>query len=153
MDIGGVTAEEINAVKLADILDTSTIENFGWGINTKDGKRREGTFYVGPGSAGVLGTEPPCEESAPVPEEGFIQPWIEFGRTEFDFFYGITSFVTAPNSFDKLEVLWTEFNTGLVLGSEDPAEMGDSYTGPGTGYKLKLFDEDGIELVNGFNDL
>lgn len=32
MDIGGVTAEEINSVPLADILDTSVIENFGWGI-------------------------------------------------------------------------------------------------------------------------
>ncbi len=31
MDIGGVTAEEVNVVPLADILDTETVENFGWG--------------------------------------------------------------------------------------------------------------------------
>lgn len=32
MDIGGVTAEEVNAVQLADLLDLSQVENFGWGM-------------------------------------------------------------------------------------------------------------------------
>ena len=47
-DIGGVTAEEVNFVRMSDLLDTSTIENFGWGRNP-DGLAREGTFYVAPG--------------------------------------------------------------------------------------------------------
>ena len=49
MDIGGVTAEEVNAVSMEKILNTSTIENFGWGRNQLDGKTKEGTFYIAPG--------------------------------------------------------------------------------------------------------
>ena len=51
MDIGAVTAEEVNAFPLKMILNTRKIQNFGWGRNQKDGKAREGTFYVGPGNA------------------------------------------------------------------------------------------------------
>lgn len=32
MDIGGVTAEEVNVVPLADILDGNVVEDFGWGM-------------------------------------------------------------------------------------------------------------------------
>ena len=32
-DIGGVTAEEVNAVGVAELTDTSETENFGWGRN------------------------------------------------------------------------------------------------------------------------
>ena len=42
MDIGGVSAEEVNVVLLADLLDTSTIENFGWGMRVKASFGREG---------------------------------------------------------------------------------------------------------------
>ena len=51
------TAEEINFVSLPDLLDTSEIENFGWGTNP-DGLAREGTYYVGPGQAFTFGTPP-----------------------------------------------------------------------------------------------
>lgn len=55
MDIGGATAEEVNAYPLRKIKKTNKIENFGWGRNQQDGKAREGTFYVGPGNGLRLG--------------------------------------------------------------------------------------------------
>lgn len=119
MDIGGATAEEVNAKSLDAILDTKEIENFGWGRNIIDGKAREGTFYLSPGSPGTFGPYPPCEVDAPIPEEGYEQPWIQFGRTATDYFYAISSFVVASTSFTNLALIWTEFNTGLVLGTTE----------------------------------
>jgi len=145
MDIGGVTAEEVNRIRLKKIERSTTIDNFGWGRSYADGKTREGTFYVGPGSGGNLGTDPPCEGPAPVPEKGFVQPWIQFGRTATDFFYGISGFVVSEK-FDKLSLVWTEFNTGLVLGTTGDDKLS-------TGYKIRLYDTDMNEMVNGFNDL
>mmetsp|Transcript_10898 Transcript_10898/g.16763 ORF Transcript_10898/g.16763 Transcript_10898/m.16763 type:complete len:514 (-) Transcript_10898:225-1766(-) len=150
MDIGGVTAEEVNAKSLDAILDTKEIENFGWGRSIEDGNAREGTFYLSPGSPGTLGTDPPCEGDAPIPEEGYEQPWIQFGRTENDFFYAISSFVVGSSSFTDLALIWTEFNTGLVLGTTDAFVDGAA---PAQSYKIKLYDTDGNYLENGFNDL
>jgi len=149
MDIGGVTAEEVNAVSMEDILDTSTIENFGWGRNQIDGKAREGTFYIAPGYGAVLGDQPACESPIASPEEGYIHPWIQFGRTEFDFYYGICSFVVSDESFNKLSLVWTEFNTGNVLGTTESY----SSDGPSKGYKINLYDTDMTPLPSGFNDL
>jgi len=149
MDIGGVTAEEVNAVSMEDILDTSTIENFGWGRNQIDGKTREGTFYIAPGYGGVLGDQPGCESRIASPEEGYIHPWIQFGRTEDDFYYGICSFVVSDESFNKLALVWTEFNTGNVLGTTESY----SSDGPSKGYKINLYDTDMTLLPTGFNDL
>lgn len=155
MDIGGVTAEEVNAMPVNRLLDTSKIENFGWGRNMRNGKAREGTFYVAPGTIGVLGTEPPCEGDAPVTESGYIQPWIQFGRTATDFFYAISSFAVAYESFDKLELIWSEFNTGLIMGTPQRyyANGGPKNVGPVTGFKIKLYDSEGNYLENGTNDL
>ena len=72
-NLGGVTAEEINYIDLEDLLDTSVIENFGWGRNS-DGLAREGTFYIEPGIPLVLDTEPAVNGLASSPELGFIQP-------------------------------------------------------------------------------
>jgi len=149
MDIGGVTAEEVNAVSMEDILDTSTIENFGWGRNQIDGKTREGTFYVAPGTGGVLGGNPACESPISSPEEGYTLPWIQFGRTPEDFYYGISSYVISDKSFDKLKLVWTEFNTGHVLGTTESYNSSK----PSKGYKIKLFDADMAPLDMGFNDL
>mmetsp|Transcript_8166 Transcript_8166/g.11774 ORF Transcript_8166/g.11774 Transcript_8166/m.11774 type:complete len:529 (-) Transcript_8166:434-2020(-) len=150
-DIGGVTAEEVNAVPLKDILDLSEIENFGWGRNIYDGKAREGTFYVTPGNAGVLGTEPACAESAPIGETGFIQPWIQFGRSATDAFYAISSLAVPTAGTDNLQLLWSEFNTGNILGTD---EMFVEGAPPATGYKIHIYDaDDGVYLTNGLNDL
>ena len=81
MDIGGVTAEEVNVIPIHKLTNLDMVENFGWGRNINDGLSREGTFYVGPGVIGVVGTDPPCEGDAPILEAGYVQPWIQFGRT------------------------------------------------------------------------
>jgi len=146
MDIGGVTAEEVNRIRLSKIANPSEIANFGWGRSLIDGKTREGSFYVGPGSGGNLGGDPPCEGSAPSPEKGYVQPWIQFGRTATDFFYGISGFAVSEKSFNKLSLMWTEFNTGLVLATMGATKLS-------TGYKIRLYDTEMTELPNGFNDL
>jgi hypothetical protein len=147
MDIGGVTAEEVNAIPLSEITDTTKIENFGWGRNLMDGKTREGSFYVGPGTMGVLGTEPPCEGKAPAIEEGFLKPWIQFGRSADDFFYGISSFSVAMESFTSLKLIWTEYNTGLIMGTDE------SWRCPSDAFKIKVYDIDGTYLETGLNQL
>lgn len=149
-DIGGVTAEEVNKIRVTQIAQTKTIDNFGWGRSFSDGKAREGTFYIAPGSGGNLGGDPACEAAAPVPEPGFVNPWIQFGRTATDFFYAVSGFSISKKSFNKLKLFWTEFNTGLALGTMEVAKQS---TGPSKGYKIKLFDTNMTELVNGFNDL
>lgn len=151
MEIGGVTAEEVNAVSIDELLDSSEMTNFGWGRSIVDGKAREGTFYVNAGIVGVLGTEPSCAENAPIGEAGFTQPWIQFGRTAEDFFYGISSLALPPTGpGNKLELVWSEFNTGKILGTDGMFVEGAP---PVTGYKLKLYDAEENYLENGLNDL
>lgn len=103
--------ESINAKPLKQILDDTKVDNFGWGRSIIDGKAREGTFYVNPGNGGILGTEPSCAGDAPIGEAGYNQPWIQFGRTETDFYYAISSLSIPYTAIDKIELLWTEFNT------------------------------------------
>jgi len=150
MDIGGVTAEEVNAFPLNRIVNSKKIDNFGWGRNLADGHAREGIFYVEPGSGLVLGGNPACKERAPTPEPGFIQPWIQFGRTATDYFYAISSFAVPSKGLDKLQLIWSEFNTGKILATEEKYKQGSSAS---KGYKIQVFDSDGVLLVNGLNDL
>ena len=49
MDMGAVTAEEVNVVPLADLLDLSVVENFGWGT---DGQTKDGEAFAREGEAG-----------------------------------------------------------------------------------------------------
>mmetsp|Transcript_37209 Transcript_37209/g.86801 ORF Transcript_37209/g.86801 Transcript_37209/m.86801 type:complete len:503 (-) Transcript_37209:270-1778(-) len=154
MDIGGVTAEEVNSEMLGNILNTKDIENFGWGRNIYDGKAREGTFYVAPGKMGILGTEPPCASNAVVGEDGYKQPWIQFGRSTTDLYYAISSFAISKK-FKNIKLLWTEFNTGAILGtmSNFYQVKDEEYMGPSKAYKIKLFDENGSFLEDGLNGL
>lgn len=149
MDIGGVTAEEVNSMPLSDI--SSKITNFGWGVNEDDGIAREGTFSVTTGNMGILGTEPPCDGDREIGESGFAQPWIQFGRTAEDFFYAISSFAVACR-MDKLKLIWSEFNTGLIMGTTEEF-CPDKYGGPSKAYKIKLYDDEGNYLEGGLNDL
>ena len=87
-------------------------------VSETDHKAREGTFYVNAGIGGVLGTHPTCKENAPAGEPGYVQPWIQFGRTPTDFFYGISSLAIPTAGNDKLHLLWSEFNTGKILGTD-----------------------------------
>jgi len=137
--------EEINVIKLQELLKRKNFmrPNFGWGRNIKDGKAREGTFYVEAGIGGVLGTQPPCMEDAPVDEPRYIQPWIQFGRTETDIYHGISSLAVPSKGVDTIKLMWTEFNTGIVMGTPSKHE---NTVGPETSYKYRLYDTDGNEL-------
>merc|ERR1712238_143769 len=107
-----------------------------------------GTFYVNSGKAFVLGTEPSCAGNTPLGESGFVQPWIQFGRTEDDFYYGICSFAIPSPKEDMagmLELIYSEFNTGQLLGTPTKYQEGAA---PSTSFKLKIFDEQGIEFEN-----
>jgi len=150
MDIGGVTAEEVNAIPLTKVTDPSNIDNFGWGRNIADGKAREGTFYVNHGNAGVLGTEPTCAGDTQIGEPGFIQPWIQFNRTPMDFLYGIASLAIPTSAVNDLKLIWSEFNTGKIMGTTGEYVEGGA---PRTAFKLKLYDENGELLENDLNTL
>lgn len=154
MDIGGVTAEEVNARPLHKILDKNTIDNFGWGRSLVDGRAREGTFYVEPGNMLVLGGNPKCASSAPMNEPGFIKPWIQFGRTETDFYYAISSFAVPYKAVNKIQLLWSEFNTGNLLATDEKIiRPGKTDGSPATGYKIKIYNAAGVLLENSLNDL
>jgi len=146
-DIGGVTAEEVNYVPVADIMDTSTIENFGWGRNP-DGNAREGTYYVAPGTPLVIGTQPPVVASAPVPEAGFIQPQSQYDRIDPNGGVAVSGPVTSDLSFDQLTAVFTDLASGLLYGSTAGFDAIDA-----TVVKINLVDGDGNPIVGGFNTL
>ena len=102
---------------------------------------------------GILGTEPPSEEIAMSPDSGYVQPWIQFGRTPDDVFHAISSFAVAFKSFIELDLIWSEFNTGLIMGTGKRFRGGKNYFKPAKGYKIKLHDAEGNYLENGCNDL
>ena len=139
-DIGGVTAEEINYVSLRDLLDTSTIENFGWGRNS-DGFAREGTFYIEPGVPLVFGTSPPVSSSAPSPEPGFIQPQAQYGRNDPNGGNAISGLVTSRSSFDEITGLFSDLSSSIVYATTDPYTEVDSDV-----FRINLIDENGIPL-------
>ena len=145
-DIGGVTAEEINFVSAADILDSSQIENFGWG-RSLDGLAREGTFYIGPGTPFVLVTEPPAVGEAPSPESGYIQPHAQFGRVLPGDTMAVSGPVTSQESFTSITALFGDLVSGLVYATTAPRSETDAEV-----FAVNLVDEDG-NAVASLNDL
>ena len=139
-NIGGVTAEEINYVSLHNLLDTSTIENFGWGRNS-DGLAREGTFYIEPGVPLVLDTSPPVGASAPSPEPGFIQPQAQYGRNDPNGGIAISGPVTSRNSFDEITGVFSDLSSSIVYATTDPYTEVDSDV-----FRVNLIDENGTPL-------
>lgn len=146
-DIGSTVAEEINVVSLADILDTDTKENFGWGRNA-DGNAREGTFYI---DQGVLDTgNPPIGiADAPVPESGFIQPFAQFGRDDRPGLFAVSGPVVSESAFDLISALFGDLFSGDLFATTAPLE-GDL----NSVFAVEVEDEFGVptslaELVGG----
>lgn len=73
VDIGWAFAEEVNRIAVADLRDTSEVENFGWGI-AGDGRVREGTFHV----SGGYGQPPVATPLPPEGDPGFLSPLAQF---------------------------------------------------------------------------
>lgn len=117
-DIGGVTAEEINVISVADLTDTSAVENYGWGRNA-DGNAREGTFYINEGAGAVPGTVAEAIGEAPSPEAGFVQPYAQFNREPGAGFFAVTGPVWSDVSFSEIDLLFGDLVTGELFATID----------------------------------
>lgn len=142
-EIGGVTSEEINIAPLDELLDTSFIENFGWGIAT-DGLGREGTFYTGPGVAGIFGTQPPAIGVAPVPEAGYIQPHAQYGRFDPSAFIAIAGPVTSRPSFELIKTLFVDLPSGQFLATTISENGPATYGTNEPVCKVQIMDKNGV---------
>jgi hypothetical protein len=105
VDLGGYIAEEINSVRLADLLGAATPLNFGWGRHPVDGNAREGTFYISPTGVSI--------GAAPSPEPGFVQPIAQFGR-EGAALIAVSGPVTSSPSFTTIRALFGDLPGGAV---------------------------------------
>jgi hypothetical protein len=113
-DIGWTVAEEINEIAVADLMDGTVIENFGWGRNA-DGNAREGGFYVSEGPEGTaLG-------QAPVGEAGFRQPFAQFGRDDYDGWFAVSGPVVSGTSFLDIGMLFGDLVRGKLFATLDSA--------------------------------
>jgi hypothetical protein len=125
-DIGGLVAEEIDAIPLGDLLWGGTARNGGWGRNAVDAKAREGTFYIDVNGVAV--------GSAPVPEAGFVQPIAQFGRERAEL-VAVTGPVTSADSFRKIRYLVGDLVSGSVYAlTAGPATASQSV------YRVTLID-------------
>jgi len=155
MDIGGVTAVEVNAFPV-EALNGSEILNFGWGRNEDDGKAREGTFYVGQGKGFVQG-QPACEANAPFGEDGFVQPWVQVEYATEDFF-AISGFAIPYDSRRPekggLKLILSESNTGKLFGTTENYVKGVT---PAEVFELSIFENTselaGLKELASLNDL
>lgn len=109
-DIGAQTAEEINVLSVAEVVDTSVIENLGWGRDA-NGNAREGSFYINDGATSAPGTRPTAIGAAPVPEAGFVQPFAQFGR-ESASFVAVSGPVASDASFNLIDLLFSDLSQG-----------------------------------------
>lgn len=141
-DIGGVVTEEVNLINLDSLLDTATIENFGWGRNA-DGNAREGTFYIGPGQAFTSG-EPAVLGMAPEGEAGFLQPFAQWGRTDPNAFVAVSGPVSSQESFDRITALFGDLPSGALFATIDPL---DPNAIAQSVYSVDLVDSSGAEVL------
>ncbi len=104
IDMGGSVAEEFNSIRITDLLREGPPANFGWGRN-KDGKAREGTFYVAEGGT-----------AQGIASDGaaFRPPVAQFGREGASTF-GASGTVSSDVSFRRIAALFGELAGGGVF--------------------------------------
>jgi hypothetical protein len=105
VDPGGWVAEELDSIRLSDLIGASPIRNFGWGRNPADRKAREGTFYIGSTGNAVA--------VAPEAEPGFQQPVAEFAR-EGAVAFAVSGPVSSTQSFTRITSLFGDLVSGSV---------------------------------------
>ena len=88
-DMGGSVSEELNSIRLTDLLQAGRTNNFGWGRNA-DGRAREGSFYIDAGGK-ATGRVPEAGE------QGFLAPVAEVGRGARPAF-GLSGSVAPPTA-------------------------------------------------------
>lgn len=129
-DIGAAAAEEVNSALVADLLDTSEVENFGWGRNP-DGNAREGTFYIDTARQAI--------GMAPIPEAGFIQPYAQFGREDMRFIAASGPIVEA-STFDQIVALFGDLVSGALYATV-ASDLGSTVNDV---FRVGLIDADGL---------
>ncbi len=123
-EIGANTTDEINVVLVADLLDTSQIENFGWGRipgddsdgDGTDGTAREGTFYINAGHTEIPKTTPVALGEASLGEEGFIQPYAQAFSEGADLF-ALSGPVYSNDYFTSIDALFGDLVSGSIFAT------------------------------------
>ena len=126
---GGWVAEEINAIRLPDLLAPSGPANFGWGRHAGDKKAREGTFYISPKGDSIA--------AIPEGEPGFRDPIAQFGRDGISPI-AVSGPVASAKSFQTISLLFGDLLTGsfyAITGSLGQARQ--------TVYDVTIVDADG----------
>jgi hypothetical protein len=112
-DPGGWVSEEINAARLSDLLTGTSPPNFGWGRN-RDGKAREGTFYID-----KIGNS---SAKAPAGEPGFVDPVAEFGRQRNEPI-AVSGPVHSDTSFSRITLLFGDLVSGQLFATIGPPTL------------------------------
>jgi len=148
-DIGGVSAEEINSICVKKVIDTSIVENFGWGMKDDEDFAREGTFKVARGTPFGDG-QPECLGYLDKAEKkGFYDPVVQFSRRGPNIpFYGVASMVVSPKSFKNFEILATDFYSGEAIVTKNNNCEYDQ-----RGFNITVVNENDQVMFDGFNGL
>src|SRR5262249_53493280 len=110
VDPGGWVSEELNSIRVTDLIGAKLMPNFGWGRSPFDGKAREGTFYID-----KLGN---AVGPAPV-EAGFQQPVAEIGREATEPF-AITGPVSSTQTLSTITSLFGDLVSGSAYAITAP---------------------------------
>jgi hypothetical protein len=110
VDPGGWVSEELDSIRVADLLG-ATPANFGWGRSPRDGRSREGSFYLD-----KLGNS---TAKAPADEPGFISPIAEVGREQSPVF-AISGPVHSMTSFSRITFLFADLVGGAAFATTGP---------------------------------
>jgi hypothetical protein len=110
VDPGGWVSEELDSIRVADLLGPAPA-NFGWGRSPRDGKSREGSFYLD-----TLGNS---MAKAPADEPGFISPIAEVGREQSPVF-AVSGPVHSTTSFSRITFLFADLVGGAAFATTGP---------------------------------
>ena len=151
-DIGGVTAEEVNFINWEDLLDTSEIENFGWGNPDPSDPNggREGTYKITAGLPLILGVAPAACMEAPQPEAGYRQPLAQYGRPFFNTFAFVAASgpVVSNKSFKNISMVYGDLPSGELYATTAKIDGRDEAL-----FALNVVDEDLNPLPAGLFEL
>ncbi len=104
IDPGGWVSEEIDSIRIADLL-ADPPPNFGWGRTPTDKKAREGTFYIDNLGNSIA--------KIPDSESGFVAPIAEVGREKAPVF-ALSGPVHSAASFARITFLFADLVNGAV---------------------------------------
>jgi hypothetical protein len=110
VDPGGWVSEEINSIRVADLLTHAPL-NFGWGRSAADGRSREGTFFID-----RIGNS---NGRIPADDPGFVPPVAEFGR-EGAAKVAVSGPVSSRASFTRITFLFGDLVSGAVYAVTGP---------------------------------